>query len=69
MFLGNIVHVKYKTSNYVISHKLLFRDPNLCGSVFGLNCLTAHKVVQALIVCFCCRITFEAKLQLTLRAI
>ena len=69
MLVANTVHVKCKMSNYVISEKSVFSDPSLCGSVFNLSCLTAHKVMEALILCFCCRKSFVAKLQLTLRAV
>ena len=69
MLITNTVHVKCIMSNYVISKKLLFEDPNFCGPVLDLSCLTAHKVMEALIFCFCCSISFEAKLQLTLRAL
>ena len=69
MFLANTVHVKCKTSNYVMFKKSLFGDPSLCGSVLYLSCLTAHQVTVFLILCFSCGISFDAKLQSTVRAV
>ena len=68
MFLASTVHVKCKTSKYVISKKLLFGDPNLCGSVFDLSYLTAHEVIESLILCIYCRLSFEENMQSFLKA-
>ena len=46
-----------------------FWYPNLCVPDYELCSLTAHKVKETFMLCFCCRITFTTNLESTSRAV